>query len=232
MPRPRVPPGAGDSAIKHRDKETHMSRKLHSRIFAALAATSILALVSLQSAEAQDAQRVRVRGTIESISGDTLMVKTREGGEASIALKDGWKVGGITNASVDDIKAGDFVGVASLPSGTGPDGAIEVLIFPAAMKGTGEGNHPWDAKPNSSMTNATVSKAVKEVNGHTITLTYQGKEKTITIAEGTPIVTIAKATKDDVKAGAGVIVNAEKAADGSFSSAQVTVGLNGVIPPM
>jgi hypothetical protein len=175
---------------------------------------------------------VRVRGTIESLTGDTLTVKTREGGEATIALKSGWKVGGITSASVDDIKAGDYVGVASLPKGSGPDGAIEVLIFPAAMKGAGEGNRPWDAKPNSSMTNATVSNAVKEVDGHTITLTYQGKEKKISIADGTPIVTIANATKDDMKPGAGVIVNAEKAADGSFSSSQVTVGLNGIIPPM
>ncbi|MGO8550062.1 hypothetical protein ACC732_36230, partial [Rhizobium ruizarguesonis] len=75
------------------------------------------------------------------------------------------------SATVADIKPGDFVGVASLPKGTGPDGAIEVLIFPASMKGTGEGNRPWDAKPNSQMTNATVSNAVKSVDGHTITLT-------------------------------------------------------------
>ncbi len=100
------------------------------------------------------------------------------------------------------------------------------------MKGTGEGNRPWDAQPNSQMTNATVSNAVKSVDGHTITLTYQGKEKTITIAEATPIVTLAPATKDDLKSGAGVIVTGEKAADGSISASQVAVGLNGITPPM
>jgi hypothetical protein len=100
------------------------------------------------------------------------------------------------------------------------------------MKGTGEGSRPWDVQPNSSMTNATVSNAVKAVDGHTITLTYQGKEKTISIAEGTPIVTFAPATKDDLKPGAGVIVMAERAADGSISAAQVAVGINGVMPPM
>jgi TRAP-type mannitol/chloroaromatic compound transport system substrate-binding protein len=82
------------------------------------------------------------------------------------------------------------------------------------------------------MTNATVSNAVKAVNGHTITLTYQGKEKTVSIADGTPIVTFAPATKADLKPGAGVIVMAEKAADGAISASQVTVGVNGVTPPM
>ncbi|MBB3391356.1 hypothetical protein FHT82_004128 [Rhizobium sp. BK275] len=209
-----------------------MSRKSYTGLFMALAASSFVVLGLSQAASAQETQRMRVRGTIESLSGDTLTVKTREGSDTTVALKSGWKVAGIKNASVDDIKVGDFVGVASLPKGTGPDGAIEVLIFPAAMKGTGEGNRPWDVQPNSSMTNATVSNAVKAVDGHTITLTYQGKEKTISIADGTPIVTFAPATKDDLKPGAGVIVMAEKAADGSISAAQVTVGVHGVMPPM
>lgn len=209
-----------------------MSRKPNSKIFTTLAAGGIVALALSHAVEAQDSQRVRIRGAIESLSGDQLVVKTREGSDATITLKAGWKVGGIRKASVEDIKPGDFVGVASLPKGTGPDGAIEVLIFPASMKGTGEGNRPWDAQPNSQMTNATVSNAVKSVEGHTITLTYQGKEKTITIADATPIVTLAPATKDDLKTGAGVIVTGEKAADGSISASQVAVGLNGITPPM
>ena len=209
-----------------------MSRKSYTGIFMALAASSFIMIGFSQAASAQENQRVRVRGTIESLNGDMLIVKTREGSDATVALKSGWKVAGIKKASVDDIKVGDFVGAASLPKGTGPDGAIEVLIFPAAMKGTGEGSRPWDVQPNSSMTNATVSNAVKAVDGHTITLTYQGKEKIISIADGTPIVTFAAATKDDLKPGAGVIVMAEKAADGNISAAQVTVGVNGVMPPM
>ncbi|CAN7605241.1 hypothetical protein [Rhizobium leguminosarum] len=209
-----------------------MSRKPHSRSLTALTTGSLVALALSQAAQAQDAERIRVRGAIESLSGDTLVVKTREGNDAKVALKAGWKVGGIKKASVEDIKPGDFVGVASLPKGTGPDGAIEVLIFPASMKGTGEGNRPWDAQPNSQMTNATVSNAVKSVDDQTITLTYQGKKKTIAIADGTPIVTLAPATKDDLKPGAGVVITGEKAADGSISASQIAVGLNGITPPM
>ncbi|KQV73083.1 DUF5666 domain-containing protein [Rhizobium sp. Root1220] len=207
-----------------------MSRKFNTSMAAALAA-GILVIAS-QTASAEDAQRVRVRGAIESLSGDTLVVKTREGADQTVMLKPGWKVAGIAKASVEDIKPGDFVGVASLPSADGGDGALEVLIFPAAMKGTGEGSRPWDLKPNSTMTNATVAKAVKSVNGHSITLTYQGKEKTISIADDTPIVTFAPAGKTDLTPGARVIVMGEKSTDGAVSAAQVTVGTNGVVPPM
>lgn len=186
--------------------------------------------IASHNALAQEAQRVR--GAIESLNGNTLVVKTREGTEQTVKLKPDWKVRGIRKASVEDIKTGDFVGVASLPKADGGDGALEVLIFPAAMKGTGEGSRPWDLKPNSTMTNATVAKAVKAVDGHTITLTYQGKEKTISIADDTPIVTIAPAGKKDLVAGARVIVIGERAADGTVSSANVTVGTNGAVPPM
>jgi len=192
-------------------------------------AVGFLAIAS-HGAIAQEAQRVR--GAIESLSGNTLVVKTREGTEQTVILKPDWKVRGIKKASVEDIKPGDFVGVASLPKADGGDGALEVLIFPAAMKGTGEGSRPWDLKPNSTMTNATVAKAVKAVDGHTITLPYQGKEKTISIAGDTPIVTFAPAGKADLVAGARVIVMGEKAPDGTVSAANVTVGTNGVVPPM
>jgi hypothetical protein len=206
-----------------------MSRNASSAFLTALAAAAIT-LTTVQLTYADDIQRVRVRGTVETLNGDTLTIKTRDGADQAIALKSGWKIGGIKRASVDDIKPGDFVGVGSMPKGSGPNDAIQVMIFPAAMRGTGEGNRPWDAQPNTEMTNATVSNAVKAVDGRTITLTYQGKEKTIAIPDGTQIVTLASAAKDDLKPGADVIVTAQKSADGSMSSAQVAVGLDGVSP--
>lgn len=181
---------------------------------------------------AQAADAVRVRGTVESLDGSTLSVKTREGADAKITLKDGWKVSSVAKASVNDIKEGDFVGIASLPTADGGNGALEVLIFPAALKGSGEGSYAWDLKPNSSMTNATVTSAVKSVNGPTLTVTYKGGEKKITIPPGTPVVTFAQAAVSDIKSGATVFVPSDKAADGSMSSARVVVGTNGVVPPM
>jgi hypothetical protein len=201
------------------------------KIVAVLAAGLSASIAAVSIADAQSA-RVRVRGTITSLEGTTLNVKTREGDMAKIMLKEGWMVSGITTASIEDIKPGDYVGIASVPNADGSDGALEVLIFPAAMKGTGEGSFAYDLKPNSTMTNATVSNAVKAVDGQQLTLNYKGQEKKMAVPVGTPIVTFAPATPADLMVGAAVIVNSDKAADGALSTTRVVVGTKGVVPPM
>src|SRR5262245_31271029 len=184
-------------------------------------------------AEAQTPDNVRVRGTVASFEGSTLTVKTREGNSDAIMLTAGWTVSGVAKASVDDIKVGDFVGIASAPTADGSAGALEVVIFPAALKGAGEGDRPWDLQPNSSMTNGTVANAVTGVDGPAVTLSYNhGQQKKISIPDGTPIVTFAPATPADLTTGAAVFVIAERGADGELSSGRVVVGNHGVAPPM
>ncbi|TBZ98910.1 hypothetical protein [Rhizobium leguminosarum] len=203
-------------------------------IFPALV-LGLSALLSAASVHAEDqkAEQFHIRGSIVAYSGSALKVKTREGETVDVTLADGWKLASVANAAVTDIKPGDFVGIASLPSAGGGDGdgALEVLIFPPAMKGAGEGSYGWDLKPNSRMTNATVADAVKGVDGRTVTVSYHGKKKKIAIPDGTPVVTIAPATKDDLVPGAVVFIPAEKAASGPLAH-QVLVGKNGVVPPM
>jgi hypothetical protein len=184
------------------------------------------------AAHAETAEQANVRGTIVAFNGNTLKVKTREGKTVDVALAEDAKIAGVAKAAIADVKPGDYVGIASLPKADGGDGALEVLIFPPAMKGAGEGNHGWDLKPNSSMTNATVANAVKGVDGHTVTVTYQGKEKKIAIPDGTPVVTLAPATMKNLIAGAKVFVPTAKDAKGGLVSHQVVVGANGVVPPM
>lgn len=196
----------------------------------AAAIAAFMAMAEIRPAQADET--VRVRGTIARLEGSTLTVKTREGPDAALALKPEWKVIGVTAASVGDIKPGDFVGIASLPGSAGGDWAIEVLIFPPAMKGTGEGSYPWDLKPKSTMTNGTVMNAVKEVDGRTLTVSYKGGEKKLAVPDGIPIVTFSPATKADVKPGATVFVPARRGADGALSAETVIVGTNGVNPPM
>jgi hypothetical protein len=210
-------------------------KKLLSRIVLSVSTIGVPAAVLLASpaaVQAQPADQVHVRGTIVSLSGTVLKVKTREGKTVDVALAEGWKVAGVDRAKVGDIKPGDFVGIASLPKADGGDGALEVLIFPPAMKGTGEGSYGWDLKPNSSMTNATVANAVKGVDGHTVTVSYHGKEKKIAIPEGTPVVGFAAATKADLVAGAAVFIPVTKDAKGGLLAHQVVVGTHGVVPPM
>jgi hypothetical protein len=175
---------------------------------------------------------VRVRGTVVSRIGDELEVKSREGDSVRITLKPGWAASGVAKASIADIKPGDYVGIASLAKAQGGNGALEVVIFPPEMKGIAEGSFGWDLQPNSSMTNATVSNAVKSVEGSTVTVTFHGQEKKISIPTGTPVVRLTQATPDDIKPGAAIFVSADKDATGSLSSARLVVGRNGVVPPM
>lgn len=193
--------------------------------------SSMAILVTPAHAEDKKAAQIHVRGSIVNFGGSTLKVKTREGETVDVALAADWKVASVANAKVTDIKLGDFVGIASMPKDGGGDGALEVLIFPPAMKGAGEGSYGWDLKPDSSMTNATVADAVKGVDGRTVTVTYHGKEKKIAIPDGTPVVTIAPATNDDLVPGAVVFIAAEKGTTGTIAH-QVIVGKNGVVPPM
>ncbi|WP_193089332.1 hypothetical protein [Advenella sp. FME57] len=202
--------------------------------FATGLTTAVLATGGLTAASAASAaeQGVRVRGTVVALAGDQLQVKSRDGQAIDVKLKDGWMASAVKKASFSDIKSGDFVGIASLPKSAGGDGALEVLIFPPALKGRGEGSYSWDLKPNSTMTNATVGDSVKSVDGSVVTLNYHGKEKKISVPDGTPVVTLAPATHDDVKPGTVVFIPAQKGADGTLSTGQLIVGKDGVVPPM
>jgi hypothetical protein len=200
---------------------------MNSKLFAI-----VLGTVSSFAVAAQAADTARVRGTVVSLAGSTLTVKDRDGKTDTIALADGWKISGVAKASAADIKQGDFLGIASVSKADGGSGALEVVIFPAALKGTGEGDRDWDLQPNSRMTNGTVAN-VTEIDGRTVTLTYDnGQKKEIAIPQSTPIVTIAEATTADLAPGAAVFVSAERDSGGKLVSRRVVVGNHGVAPPM
>ena len=176
----------------------------------------------------------RIRGTVTSVSGNTLMIKSVTGDALTVKLADDWKASGIVKASMDDIKPGVFVGTASTAKESDIDDltALELVVFPEAMRGTGEGHTPWDLKPGSTMTNATVTSKVESVKGQTLTLTYKGGEKKVVLPKDVPIVTIAPAEQSDVKAGASVFIPAQKKDDGSLVATRILVGKDGIVPPM
>jgi len=182
-------------------------------------------------ASAQPAPTVRVKGTIEKVDGNVLTLKTAAG-EEKLTLTGNAQVVAVLKASMADIKENTFLGSAAMPQADGSQKALEVHIFPEAMRGTGEGHRPWDLQPGSTMTNATVAQMVKAVDGQTITLKYKDGEKKIFVPKEAPIVTFDKADRSDLKAGAHVMVVAAKQPDGSFTANRVLVGKNGLVPPM
>jgi hypothetical protein len=186
----------------------------------------------ISATHAQAADVTRIRGSVVSVAGSTLTVKDRDGKTDAITLAGGWKISGVAKASAADIKQGDFLGIASVSKVDGGSGALEVVIFPAALKGTGEGDRDWDLQPNSRMTNGTVAD-VTEIQGRSVTLTYDnGQKKQIAIPQTTPIVTFAAATPADLTPGIAVFVNAERGGDGKLVANRVVVGNHGIAPPM
>jgi len=181
--------------------------------------------------QAQSPQTVRVRGTIVSLDGNALVVKSRNGETVPIRLTDSWSVSGVVKASLADIKPGTYIGTAAMPQRDGSLRALEVLIFPEAMRGAGEGHSPWDLLPESTMTNATVSESVQAVDGHRLTLIYKGEQKAVAVPPDVPIVTLTPAQKADITAGVPVFVSTQRQPDGSLTASRVTVGL-GTAPPM
>lgn len=200
------------------------------RLFAgSLLAGSLL----ISAASAQQPQPLRIRGAIEAIDGAVLTIKTREGDERKVKMTDNVTVTGIARTTMAEVKPGSYIGVTSMPQADGTQKAIAIHIFPEAMRGTGEGSRPWDLRPNSSMTNATVDQKVQASDGQTVTVKYKDGEKKVTVTPDTPIVTFVPGNKDELKPGAKIIImGATKKDDGTFETARVNVGLDGVTPPM
>jgi hypothetical protein len=194
-------------------------------------AGAILALLVLP-ALAQEGTPTRIRGTIEKLDGQTLVVKTREGQELSVILSNDLKVSAVNKAQLSDIKQGDFIGTAAVPGTDGKLHAQEVLIFPEALRGTGEGYHPWDLTPDSTMTNATVAEVAEGAKGRLLKLKYKDGEKEIDVPMAAPIVTLAPGDPSLLRPGAAVFISAMKAADGTLAASRVIAGKDGVPPPM
>ena len=181
---------------------------------------------------AQDAPPVRVRGTIESVDGDIFIVKSRDGAELKVGLADKALIVAIIKASLSDIKPNSFVGVTGMPQPDGSQRAVEVHIFPEAMRGTGEGHYAWDLRPQSTMTNGNVEQTVASTEGQTLIIKFKDGEKKIVVPPDTPIVGYMPGDKSELKAGVKIfIAAAKKQPDGTLQAPRINYGKE-VPPPM
>jgi hypothetical protein len=177
-----------------------------------------------------------VRGSIERVEGQTFVIKSREGAELKVVLADNALIVAIVKASISDIKPGSFVGVTGMPQADGSQKAIEVHIFPEAMRGTGEGHYPWDLGPQRTMTNASVvsiEQTVTEVNGRVLSMKYKDGEKKIIVRANVPIVSYVPSDKSELKPGVQIFISAAKRlADGTLQAPRINFGKDGLTPPM
>jgi len=175
----------------------------------------------------------RIRGDVVALDGLSLQVKSRSGETLAIKLADNYVVTAVVKIDVTAIKAGAFVGTATVPQPDGTLTSLEVLVFPESMRGSNEGHYPWDLKPGSMMTNATIVDVTSSGQGsRRMTLKYKDGEKSIVVPEDVPIVTFEPGEKSMLVPGAHVLLTATKQPDGSLTAARVAVGKNGLVPPM
>jgi hypothetical protein len=203
----------------------HRSTLLRPLVIIAMVAASSLSAIAQPTPS-------RVRGTIEAVDGDVLTVKSRSGEDVKLHMTGDMRVVGITKISLSDIKVGSFIGTTTVPDPAGTQKAVEVHVFPEDMRGTGEGSRPYDLRPNSTMTNATVATTVAGNDGHTLLVKYKDGEKKVVVSPDTPVVTFVSGGKSDLKAGAKIIAFMKKLPDGSFETNRVSVGRDGLTPPM
>ena len=207
--------------------------KISSWIPRALLASFAVMSVLASAAWAQQPPTVRIRGTIESIDGPMLMIKTREGTDVKVKMTDDLTVIGIAKTSLSEIKQGSYIGVSAMPQPDGSQKAMAVHIFPEAMRGAAEGFRPWDLRPNSTMTNATVAETVAGVEGQVIQVKYKDGEKKVVVPADAAIVAFVSGEKSEVKPGAKIIIfGAMKKDDGSLETNRIGVGRDGIAPPM
>jgi hypothetical protein len=205
--------------------------KISSSLPRAFAASLTIMSVLGSAAWAQQPPTVRIRGTLESVDGPNLMIKSREGTDMKVRMTD--NVFGVAKTELSDIKQGSYIGVTAMPEPDGTQKAVAVHIFPENQRGAAEGFRPWDQRAGSTMTNATVAETVKGTDGQNILVKYKDGEKKVVVPPGTPIVTFVAGDKSELKPGAKVIIfSATKKDDGTLEAARVNVGRDGITPPM
>lgn len=199
-----------------------------------LFAGALIALLALPAAaqNAPEGTPTRIRGTVEKLDGQALTVKSRDGQQLTIALAPNVTVTYLVKKSLADVKAGDFVASTSTKGTDGKNHAVELRIFPEAMRGLGEGQYAWDLMPDSLMTNATVSGVTGAPQGQTLKVNYKGNESEIVVGTDTPVFGYGAGDASLLKPGAAIFIVALKKPDGSLSAARVTAEKDGVKPPM
>lgn len=182
-------------------------------------------------AQAPPAPTQRLRGTVTSFGDGTLVMLERSGETLRLKLDPKFAVNEVVPIELSAITPGSFIGAAAMPQADGTQRALEVLVFPEAARGSGEGHYPWDLQPGSTMTNATVADLAASADGRTLKLRYKDGEKTLVVPLGVPVVTFKPGDVSLLVPGAKVLVTAQLR-EGQPVATRAVAGRNGFAPPM
>ena len=199
---------------------------------AALRMIFAVAAIGLASIAVAQSASQRVRGDVVALDGNLLQVKTRTGEALTVKLADNYAVSAIAKRNLAAVVPGAFVGTATMPNADGTLRALEVLVFPESARGSGEGHYPWDLEPGSMMTNATVSDVVAIDAARRMTLKYKDGQQVVLVPPDVPIVTFEPGDRAMLVPGAHVMFGATRQPDGTLTATRISVGKDGLVPPM
>jgi hypothetical protein len=174
---------------------------------------------------------VRIVGTIDKLDGDALTVKAKDGQTTTATLKPDIAIWGMAKSSLAAIKPGDFLASGGVKGTDGKIHAVEVRIYPEALRGTGEGQRPWAVKPEGVMTNATVGTVTQSPDGNVIHVSYKGGESEYIVGPDVPVSTFVAGDKGFLTPGLAVFAVAQKSPDDKLTIIRIYVERDGVKPP-
>ena len=206
---------------------------LTQRHIAGLLLSSLLMCSGIAAAQLPGKVIAPLRGTIDQVSDNSLQLTDRKGEKVSVKLNDQTKVLSVSKGSTADIKPDSFIGTAAVPQADGSLKALEVHVFAASLRGSGEGHSAWQSADGKvdTMTNGTVGKLVN-ANGRTLTVNYNNQQKTVIVPDGTPIVTLDPGDRSLLKPGTHIVLFSAADDKGERVATRISAGKDGTVPPM
>jgi len=187
----------------------------------------------------------RIRGTIEELNGPFLTLKTADRKTVTLGVTMGTRVIHNRLLKLTDLQTGWYIGVAALK---GPDGKLRaqaIRVYPANMRGQGEGEYPTDpANVMRLVVNGAVSSVTPGGIGGVLTISFRGgaPDETgactgraepsqlgcngtadIQFARGVPIIAIEGGDVSMLLPGASVTASAVPDANGTLVADAITI---------
>jgi hypothetical protein len=181
---------------------------------------ALLALVLLATSAAHAQNPARIRGTINSVIGDAISVKTGDGKNVDVQVGEKTTIVFGQPIALADIKPGDFLGVTSVKRKDGTLTAYDVRRFP---KPVNPGHRPFDGRDDQTMTNASVSATVQGASGRELQLSYEGGAQKVTVADTAVITSLVPGQRSHVLPGSYVNIAADTGADGKLVARNIEV---------
>ena len=171
----------------------------------------------------------RIRGTIASLSGDTLIVREADGGDATLHLAANVPVREEIRATAAAITPGSTLAIVSRGPADKQE-AIDIRVVPAGSLAR-MGVFKWDL-PQSTMTNGVVEGQSVAVSGGVLTVKAADSVVHMAIAPNASISVSGPGDASMLTPGAHVVVFATPGTGGVMTGQTVIVGKDGMTPPL